>query len=137
MPRWLNVANSLTVLRLLLVPFIVHAVLTGQHRLALGLLLGAVHGLIGALDELLGADRLVLRARDTNARTELDAPAREWSAHPQRIAEPLRDAHGDLDPRDAAKQHDELVTSKASDQVLVPVCSAKSLRDEDQRLIPG
>jgi cardiolipin synthase len=39
MPRWLNVANSLTVLRLLLVPFILQAVLTGQHQLALALFL--------------------------------------------------------------------------------------------------
>src|ERR1017187_839186 len=39
MPRWLNFPNSLTVLRLLLVPFIVYAVLTGQHRLALALFL--------------------------------------------------------------------------------------------------
>ena len=39
MPRWLNFANSLTVLRLLLVPAILHAILTGQHRLALALFL--------------------------------------------------------------------------------------------------
>src|ERR1039457_5134603 len=39
MPRWLNFPNSLTVLRLLLVPFILQAVLTGQHRLALALFL--------------------------------------------------------------------------------------------------
>src|ERR1035438_8575552 len=41
MPRWLNFPNSLTVLRLLLVPFILHAILTGHHRLALALFLVA------------------------------------------------------------------------------------------------
>ncbi len=41
MPRWLNFANSLTVLRLLLVPFILHAILTAQYRLALALFLVA------------------------------------------------------------------------------------------------
>lgn len=39
MPRWLNFANSLTILRLLLLPFILHASLTGQHRMALALFL--------------------------------------------------------------------------------------------------
>jgi cardiolipin synthase len=39
MPRWLNFPNSLTALRLLLVPFILHAILTGSHRLALALFL--------------------------------------------------------------------------------------------------
>src|ERR1017187_4232699 len=39
MPRWLNFPNSLTVLRLLLVPFIFYAAPPGQHKLALALFL--------------------------------------------------------------------------------------------------
>ena len=35
MPRWLNVANFLTLLRLLLMPPIVQAILNGRHTLAL------------------------------------------------------------------------------------------------------
>jgi cardiolipin synthase len=41
MPRWINLPNSLTLLRLVLVPFILAAVLGGQHRLALALFLVA------------------------------------------------------------------------------------------------
>ena len=41
MPRWLNLANLLTLLRLLLVPFIVEAIVTGRHPTALGLLVVA------------------------------------------------------------------------------------------------
>jgi cardiolipin synthase len=41
MPRWLTLPNSLTVLRILLVPFILRAVLTGHYRLALALFLVA------------------------------------------------------------------------------------------------
>jgi cardiolipin synthase len=41
MPRWLNLPNSLTLLRLLLVPFILFAILTAQYRLALALFLAA------------------------------------------------------------------------------------------------
>jgi cardiolipin synthase len=39
MPRWLNFPNSLTLLRLLLVPFIICAILAAQYRLALALFL--------------------------------------------------------------------------------------------------
>ena len=37
MPRWINVANLLTLLRLVLVPFVIHAILDGRHTLALAL----------------------------------------------------------------------------------------------------
>jgi cardiolipin synthase len=35
MPAWLNVPNLLTLVRLLLVPFVIRAILNGQHLLAL------------------------------------------------------------------------------------------------------
>jgi|SRR5579871_928429 len=35
MPRWVNVANFFTLLRLVLVPFVILAILTGEHRRAL------------------------------------------------------------------------------------------------------
>jgi cardiolipin synthase len=41
MPRWVNVANLLTVLRLLLVPFVILAILNGNHIRALALFAGA------------------------------------------------------------------------------------------------
>jgi cardiolipin synthase (CMP-forming) len=37
MPRWLNAANLLTLLRLVLVPFVILAILEGRHNLALAL----------------------------------------------------------------------------------------------------
>jgi len=41
MPRWLNAANLLTLLRLILVPFVILAILTGRHTLALALFAAA------------------------------------------------------------------------------------------------
>jgi cardiolipin synthase len=41
MPRWVNVANLLTLLRLLLVPFVIVAILDGDHVRALLLFAGA------------------------------------------------------------------------------------------------
>jgi cardiolipin synthase len=41
MPRWINAANLLTFLRLLLVPFVIRAILDGHHTLALALFAGA------------------------------------------------------------------------------------------------
>jgi cardiolipin synthase len=41
MTRWLNAANLLTILRLVLVPFVILAVLDGHHTLALALFAGA------------------------------------------------------------------------------------------------
>jgi len=41
MMRWLNAANLLTLLRLVLVPFVILAILHGQHTLALALFAGA------------------------------------------------------------------------------------------------
>ena len=41
MPRWINAANLLTILRLVLVPFVVSAILDGRHFLALALFAGA------------------------------------------------------------------------------------------------
>ena len=41
MPRWLNAANLLTLLRLVLAPFVVKAILDGQHTLALALFCAA------------------------------------------------------------------------------------------------
>ncbi len=37
MPRWLNVANLFTLLRLLLVPFVIQAILAGRHAMAVAL----------------------------------------------------------------------------------------------------
>lgn len=37
MPLWINVANALTLLRLLLAPFVIQAILDGRHTLALAL----------------------------------------------------------------------------------------------------
>jgi cardiolipin synthase len=48
MPRWLNAANLLTFLRLLLVPFVILAILHGRHTLALALF--AVAALTDVLD---------------------------------------------------------------------------------------
>ena len=39
--RWLNAANLLTILRLVLVPFVIFAILDGHHTLALALFAGA------------------------------------------------------------------------------------------------
>jgi len=41
MPRWITVPNALTLLRLILVPFIIRAVLAGRHTLALVLFAAA------------------------------------------------------------------------------------------------
>ncbi len=41
MTRWLNAANLLTLLRLVLVPFVILAILDGRHTLALALFAGA------------------------------------------------------------------------------------------------
>ena len=41
MPRWINAANLLTILRLILVPFVIFAILDGHHTLALALFAGA------------------------------------------------------------------------------------------------
>jgi cardiolipin synthase len=41
MTRWINAANLLTLLRLVLVPFVVSAILDGRHTLALALFAGA------------------------------------------------------------------------------------------------
>jgi len=41
MPRWFNAANLLTLLRLILVPFVILALLTGRHTLALALFAAA------------------------------------------------------------------------------------------------
>lgn len=41
MPRWLNLPNSLTLLRLALVPFVIQAVAGGHHTLALALFAAA------------------------------------------------------------------------------------------------
>jgi len=41
MPRWLNLPNFFTTLRLVLVPFIVQAILSGRHALALALFASA------------------------------------------------------------------------------------------------
>ena len=41
MTRWLNAANLLTLLRLVLVPFVILAILDGRHILALALFAGA------------------------------------------------------------------------------------------------
>jgi cardiolipin synthase (CMP-forming) len=48
MPRWVNVANLLTALRLVLVPFVILAILDGNHMRALALFAGAA--LTDALD---------------------------------------------------------------------------------------
>ena len=37
MPRWINVANAFTVLRLVLAPFVIQAILDGRHEAALAL----------------------------------------------------------------------------------------------------
>src|SRR6202142_1417056 len=37
MPRWLNLANLFTLLRLILVPYVIGAILDGRHGRALGL----------------------------------------------------------------------------------------------------
>src|ERR1700694_3730165 len=47
-PRWLNIANLLTLARLAAVPFAVHAILTHQHRRALAIVL--VAGLTDTVD---------------------------------------------------------------------------------------
>lgn len=41
MPRWLNLANLFTLLRLVLVPYIISAILDGRHGQALGLFFAA------------------------------------------------------------------------------------------------
>jgi cardiolipin synthase len=41
MPRWINAANLLTMLRLVLVPFVILAILDGRHILALALFAAA------------------------------------------------------------------------------------------------
>lgn len=41
MPRWLNIPNSFTLLRLVLVPFVIQAVLQGRHFAALALFAAA------------------------------------------------------------------------------------------------
>jgi cardiolipin synthase len=41
MTRWMNAANLLTLLRLVLVPFVILAILDGRHTLALALFAGA------------------------------------------------------------------------------------------------
>ena len=41
MTRWINAANLLTLLRLVLVPFVILAILDGRHTLALALFAGA------------------------------------------------------------------------------------------------
>jgi len=41
MTRWINAANLLTLLRLVLVPFVILAILEGHHTLALALFAGA------------------------------------------------------------------------------------------------
>jgi cardiolipin synthase len=48
MPRSVNAANLLTLLRLVLVPFVIHAILDGQHFLALALFAAA--GITDILD---------------------------------------------------------------------------------------
>jgi cardiolipin synthase len=41
MPQWVNVANLLTFLRLILTPFVIQAIVGGRHTLALGLFAAA------------------------------------------------------------------------------------------------
>jgi cardiolipin synthase (CMP-forming) len=41
MPRWVNLANLFTLIRLILVPFIIQAIVSGHHGLALELFAGA------------------------------------------------------------------------------------------------
>jgi len=48
MPRWLNLPNALTLLRLALVPFVIHSILAGRQAIALGLFAAA--GLTDILD---------------------------------------------------------------------------------------
>ncbi len=48
MPRWVNAANLFTLLRLTLVPFALRAILTGQHKRALTLVL--IAGLTDVID---------------------------------------------------------------------------------------
>jgi len=48
MPGWINLANLFTLLRLGLVPFVVRAILQGDHLLALGLFIAA--GLTDVID---------------------------------------------------------------------------------------
>ena len=48
MPRWINVPNMFTLLRLVLVPFVIEAILGGRHVLALSLF--AVAGFTDILD---------------------------------------------------------------------------------------
>jgi len=50
MPRWINLPNLFTVLRLLLVPFVIQAILNGRPTLAL-----ALFGIAAATDVLDGA----------------------------------------------------------------------------------
>jgi cardiolipin synthase len=63
MPRWLNVANLFTALRLVLVPFIILAILNGNHIRALVLFAGAA--LTDALDG--------IAARELGSTTRLGA----------------------------------------------------------------
>ncbi len=37
MPRWMNIANLFTLIRIVLVPFVIQAILAGRHTLALAL----------------------------------------------------------------------------------------------------
>ncbi len=64
MTRWINAANLLTLLRLVLIPFVILAILEGRHTLALALFAGA------ALTDLL--DGAVAR------RFRLATPAGAW-----------------------------------------------------------
>jgi cardiolipin synthase (CMP-forming) len=41
MPRWVNIPNLFTLLRIVLVPFVIQAILAGRHILALALFAGA------------------------------------------------------------------------------------------------
>jgi cardiolipin synthase len=41
MPRWANLANFFTLIRLILVPFVIHAILAGHHGFALALFAAA------------------------------------------------------------------------------------------------
>src|SRR5581483_8988745 len=96
---------------------------------------GAVHRLVGALDQLLGVARAGLGESYTDARTQLCRSASQLVGPFQRRADALPGMHRDLEVAQSPQQHEELVAAEAAELIAGAHRRPETFGDLDQHLV--
>lgn len=114
---------------------LIHAFLEEAHRRAM-FRLGSIKGNICLTERFARRCGVTGQERNPNARSDgmFDAIDHDWLR--QRLNNSRRDRGSTFRAEDMWREDDEFVTSQSCDQVLRPNSPEKSLRDDDERLIP-